>query len=78
VAFVTGDEERPLCSQDVLPDAVRIWAGLDEDDPLLVRASDAQSHYASQWNDGCSDPLVGEERLPATFTEIADMIEQCL
>lgn len=50
-------------NEETLPQAVWVWAGLDDDDPDLAR--DGQSRCASSWNDD----------IQASFTEIADMIE---
>lgn len=69
-----GDDE---VKDDTLPLKVQEWAGLDTDDPVLFNAQSHNDH-ASAWNDGAKG-LSGEwVREPATFTEIADMVERSL
>jgi hypothetical protein len=64
-------------STSVLPDSVRVWAGLDENDPIVeVEAGDTdgfEKHPISDLNDGWN-----KYNDPWSFSEIADVIEALL
>lgn len=61
-----------------LPYVVAAWAGLDDDTNPDLQNKDGQVHSAAEWNDGNVNKGRLDHREPASFAEIADMIDSTL